>query len=371
MLTNLYGQSRTSRSQAELNAIIDLHERFATQRGGRRAQLGQTDLNSLLLANCNLAEADFSGASLVGASLAGSNLQRASLYCADLQKCDLRRAKLQNADMRGVSLKGANLAFAKLDNADMRAAMMMFMSPEGVSIVNRGDLVGGGADGTVDFSHCSLKRASFGNARLDGANFSGALLQGASFRGAKLKNATFKGAILTGVDLKDLPPESLEGSVTDVTPAALEKFEMLRSRLDAHQQWIVSGGKQGGYCVVDGEDIRTLQDLVVGRPLTGLSARGAIAIGLNFSGCQLQCARFDGADLRDANFTGADLRGASFADAKIVHAVFSQADLRSLVLSSGQVRATNFSDAVGTEDQFAGALLDGDATDLGLALRAA
>jgi uncharacterized protein YjbI with pentapeptide repeats len=270
-----------------------------------------------------------------------------------------------------VSLKGANLAFAKLDNADLRAAMMMFMSPEGISIVDRSDPNRGGGDGTVDFSNCSLKRASFGNAKLEGANFSGAMLQGASFRGAKLINVKFDGAILTGVDLKDLPPEVLQNCITDVTPAALEKFEMLRSRLDAHQQWIVSGGKQGSHCVLDGEDIRPMQNLVVGRPLTGLSARGAIAIGLNFSGCQLQGARFDGADLRDTDFSGADLRGASFADAKIAHAKFDKADLRSLVLGSGQVRGTRFSDALGTASQFASALIDGDANDLGLLAQAA
>ncbi|HUB84760.1 MAG TPA: pentapeptide repeat-containing protein [Rhizomicrobium sp.] len=371
MLKNLYGESRTARTQAELDAAVLLHERFATQRGGRRAQLGKSDLSGLRLANRNLAEADFSGASLVGASLFGAKLQRASLYCADLQRCDMRHADLTHADMRGVSLKGANLSFAKLDNADLRAAMMMYMGAEGIAIVDHGEAAG---DGTVDFSNCSLKRASFGNAKLDGANFSGAMLQGANFRGAKLKNVKFEGAILTGVDLKDIgaPPEAFAGCITDVTPAALAKFDMLRSRLDAHQEWIVSAGKQGSHCVLDGEDIRMLQKLVVGRPLTGLSARGAVAVGLNFAGSQLQGARFDGADLRDADFTGADLRGASFADAKIGHAKFDKADLRSLVLGSGQVRAVHFEGALGSESQFAGALLDdGDVSQLGLIQRAA
>lgn len=371
MLKNLYGESHTARTQMELDAVVALHERFATQRGGRRAQLGKTDLTGLRLANRNLAEADFAGASLESASLFGAKLQRASLYCTDLRNADLRHADLTHADMRGVSLKGANLSFAKLDNADLRAAMMMFMSADGVAIVDHGET---GGDGTVDFSNCSLKRASFGNAKLDGANFSGAMLQGASFRGAKLKNVKFEGAILTGVDLKELsvPPELLADCITDVSPASLAKFDMLRSRLDAHQEWIVSAGKQGSHCVLDGEDIRMLQKLVVGRPLTGLSARGAVGVGLNFAGSQLQGARFDGADLRDADFSGADLRGASFADAKIAHAKFDKADLRSLVLGSGQVRAVRFDSALGSESQFAGALLDDpDVTQLGLVTKAA
>ncbi|HSM95180.1 MAG TPA: pentapeptide repeat-containing protein, partial [Rhizomicrobium sp.] len=128
-----------------------------------------------------------------------------------------------------------------------------------------------------------------------------------------------------------------------------------------------SGGTQGNHCVLDGEDIRLLQKLVVGRPLTGLSARNTISIGLNFSGCQLQGARFDGADLRDANFTGADLRGASLRGARLTHACFDKADLRGLALTTGQLRVTDLTDAIGREDQFATALLDDKAATLALA----
>jgi uncharacterized protein YjbI with pentapeptide repeats len=97
-----------------------------------------------------------------------------------------------------------------------------------------------------------------------------------------------------------------------------------------------------------------------------LSAKNAIAIGLNFSGCQLQGARLDGADLRDADFTGADLRGASFRGANISHARFGKADMRSLPLINGQVRAVDFTDATGLEEQFATCQLDGDVSMLGL-----
>jgi uncharacterized protein YjbI with pentapeptide repeats len=300
------------------------------------------------------------------ANLSGSNFQNASFYCTDLQRADLRNTNLVFADMRGASLKGANLAYAKLDNADLRAAMMMFMSPEGIAIVDRN------ADGPqgVDFSNCSLKKASFGNAKLDGANFGGALLQGADFKGAKLNNASFKGAVLTGVNVKDLKlsPEDLAGCITDPTPETVKRFDEMRGKLDAHQQWIVSAGAQGTHCVLDGEDIRLLQRLVVGRPLTGLSAKNAIAIGLNFSGCQLQGAKLDGADLRDADFTGADLRGASFRGANISHARFGKADMRNLPLINGQVRSVDFTDAAGLEEQFATCQLDGAASALGLRL---
>jgi uncharacterized protein YjbI with pentapeptide repeats len=238
------------------------------------------------------------------------------------------------------------------------------MSPEGMAIVDRN------ADGPqgVDFSNCSLKKASFSNAKLDGANFTGALLQGADFRGSKLKNASFKGAVLTGVNLKDLniPPDDLKSCVTDPTQQTIKRFDEMRAKLDAHQQWIVSGGKEGMHCVLDGEDIRLLQKFVVGRPLTGLSAQNAVAIGLNFAGCQLQGAKFDGADLRDADFTGADLRGASFHGANISHARLGKADMRGLPLINGQMRATDFTGAIGREEQFATCQLGCEVSMLGL-----
>lgn len=364
MLKNLYGQQRVARTQAELNKLLDSHERFVASRGGARAKLGMADLSGLDLAKRMLKEIDFAGSSLVDASLFGSNFRNASFYCTDLQRADLRNTDLQYADLRGASLKGANLSGAKLDNADLRAAMMMFMSPEGISIIDR---AANGPQG-VDFSNCSLKKASFGNAKLDGANFNGALLQGADFKSARLSNASFKGAVLTGVNVKDLniSPEDLQTCVTDVTPQTVARFDELRGRLDAHQQWIVSGGTQGTHCILDGEDIRLLQKLVVGRPLTGLSAKNAIAISLNFAGCQLQGARLDGADLRDADFTGADLRGASFRGANISHACFDKADMRSLPLISGQTRGVDFTDAIGSEDQFATCQLDDPTAALGL-----
>jgi uncharacterized protein YjbI with pentapeptide repeats len=368
MLKNLHGEKRVQRTQAELNAVLAQHERFAAGRGGLRAQLGMSDLGGLNLANRTLCEADFAGAALPKASLFGSKLVHASLYCADLQMSDLRYADLQYADMRGASLRGANLSFARMDHADLRVAMMMFVSPVGISMVDRNERGGSKAHG-VDFSHCSMKNVSFGNAKLDGANFSGALLQGANFRGAKLKDICFEGAVMTGVNLQDLaalPAEALKGCVSDVTAEAKAKFESLRARLEAHQQWIVSGGKQGSHGVLDGEDIRPLQQFVVSRPLSAISARNVIAVGLNFAGCQLQAARFDGADLRDADFSGADLRGASFTGAKIAHARFDKANLKSLQLENGYARSVDFTDALGAREQLDKAILEGNASDLGL-----
>jgi uncharacterized protein YjbI with pentapeptide repeats len=333
------------------------------------------DLSGLNMANRILNEIDLSGANLVGASLHGSSLVRASLYCADLRNCDLRNANLQRADIRGASFKGASLAFAVLDNADLRAAAMMHVQPEGVSISRRSDWddEGGGARRNngphgVDFSNCSLKHVSFGNAKLDDVDFSGALLHGATFRGAQLKNVTMRGAVLTGVDLAELhlPPEVLAECVTDVSAGSAAKAAALLEQLESHQLWIGSNGKQGAAAVLDGEDLRPLQKHFAGRPLTGLSARNAIAIGLDFSGCQLQGAKFDGADLRDADFSRADLCGATFVAAKLGHAKFAKAHLGNLRLLSGEIVAPCLRDAEAVQRQFRETVLDDDLAVLGL-----
>jgi uncharacterized protein YjbI with pentapeptide repeats len=352
MIQDLYETKKVPLSQQDLNRILRAHELYVAHQGGMRAQLAHKILDGLVLANRNLEEADFSGASLVGASLYGSKLHRAILYCADLRECDLRAAKLTRADMRGASFKGAQLSYAVLDNADLRSGMMMHMGAEDVSFSRQGEA---GPQG-VDFSNCSMKGASFGGAKLDGANFTGALPQGAMFRGATLTNALFKDAVLTGILAGDLkvPPESLEGAVRDTTPEAAAKAGALKARLEAHQQWIATQGREGAPANLEGEDLRPLQNHLLGRRLSGLAARHAVAIGLDFSESQLQAAKFEGADLRGANFSKADLRGASFKDAKLAHANFTGADLRALPLANGTMLAADLGGV--TEEQLRGAI---------------
>ena len=190
-------------------------------------------------------------------------------------------------------------------------------------MINRQRSKGGAC---VDFSNCSMKGASFGNAKLDGVNFGGALLQGATFKGARLTNVSFKGAVLIGVNLAELavPAAALADCVKDPIPLPTEKLDELRKCLDAHSLWIDSDGAQGAPAVLDGEDLRPLAGLLRGRSLSGLSARNAIGIGIDFSSGHFQAAKFDGADLRDANFSNADLRGVSLRGATLAHAKFER-----------------------------------------------
>ena len=359
MLKNL--EQRKALTQQELNAALLAHERMLTyQRGAAKAELTRTKLDRLNLANRNLAEADFSFASLVGATMFGTNLERANLHCTDLRDADLSSARLMKADMRGASICGAKLAFAKLDGADLRAATVAYRGP------------GAAADSeenvTVDFSNASLKGVSFGNAKLDGVNFSGALLQGANFKNAQLSNVSFKGAVLTGANLAGhvIPPEMLEGCVMDATPEAVAKAEILKAKIEAHQLFISSGAAKGAPAALDGEDLRVVADMLLGRGLTGLSLRRVNAIGIDFSNSQLQGARFEGADLRECDFSGADLRGASFKGARLAHAKFEKTNLGSLNLPGGKTLAPDFTGAEASKDQFRYALLEGPLAALGL-----
>lgn len=354
-------------TQIELSGILAEHERYLSGRGGTRALLKGADLDGCVLANRKLDEVELIGASLVDANLHGSSLVRASLFCANLQGCNLRNTTLAHADIRGASFKGADLSFAVLDSADLRSATMMVVGPGGISVIDHVNK--GAAFGGVDFSNCSLRHASFGKARLEGANFNGALLLGTSFRGARLTDAKFTGAVLMGVNILELnlPRDAFVDCVFDVQPAARARAELLQTKVELHQQWVATDGKDGASAMLDGEDLRPLHDKFSGRSLIGLSARGAVGIAMDFSGCQLQGAKFDGADLRGADFTDADLSGASFHAAKLVHARFDRTRLGNLHLRSGEVLPPNFLGADASADQFKAAILDETLATLGLA----
>jgi uncharacterized protein YjbI with pentapeptide repeats len=354
MLQDPYGKKSAQLSQEELNKKLSAHERYLSHQGGMRAQLAHARLDGLNLANRNLEEIDLTGASLVGASLYGSNLHRVSLYCADLRDCDLRHAKLTRADLRGSSFRGAKLAYSNLDNADLRSGTMMYAG-ELSQIIDRS----AGANQGVDFSNCSMKGVSFGNAKLDGVNFTGALLHGARFKAAALTNAVFKGAVLIGVNLEELkvPPEALAGAVQDVTPEALAKAEELKALLASHERWIAGGVGEGRPAIMDEADLRPFKTWA-GRRLSGITMRRAVAIEMDFSGCQLQAAKLDGADLRGVNFTQADLRGASLRGAKLAHAIFKDTKRGSLKMSDGSLLAADLTDAEFAEEQLREAIRD-------------
>jgi uncharacterized protein YjbI with pentapeptide repeats len=333
-------------SQVELDQYIAAHERFvARQPQGRRLSMIYLQAQEMAFSGRDLRGADFTGSNLQRARLVRANLERANLFCVDLCGADLREADLRRADVRGVSLRNARLSGAALDEADMRdAALTRADVSAGFAQAGRSAALAGEGDKilfSVDFSHCSMRRAKLANAKLVGANFSGALLQGVDLKGAVLNGARFDGAVIDGALISGakLDPDALKNCVTAPTPQAVARARELRERLAAAERWISTGGREGAAAVLDEEDLRPLDKAMEGRPLTALSAKRACAIGVSFAGAQLQGARFDGADLRGADFMGADLRGASFRDANLRHARFDMADVRPLPMASGGARS--------------------------------
>ncbi|EIO5963847.1 pentapeptide repeat-containing protein [Listeria monocytogenes] len=99
-------------NQAELDVVIEKHEKWLRDGYGERANLSYADLR----------RADLSGANLRGANLSYANLSYANLSYADLRRADLSGANLRRANLRGANLRGANLRGANLSGANLRGA---------------------------------------------------------------------------------------------------------------------------------------------------------------------------------------------------------------------------------------------------------
>ncbi|HAA4768801.1 TPA_asm: hypothetical protein GET95_13405 [Listeria monocytogenes] len=82
-------------NQAELDVVIEKHEKWLRDGYGERANLSYADLRD--------------------ANLSGANLRCADLRCADLRCADLSGANLSYADLSGADLSGANLSYADLN----------------------------------------------------------------------------------------------------------------------------------------------------------------------------------------------------------------------------------------------------------------
>ncbi|EAC2295831.1 pentapeptide repeat-containing protein [Listeria monocytogenes] len=91
-------------NQAELDVVIEKHEKWLRDGYGERA---------------NLSYADLRRADLSGANLRGANLSYANLSYADLRRADLSGANLRPANLSGANLRGANLSYANLSYADL------------------------------------------------------------------------------------------------------------------------------------------------------------------------------------------------------------------------------------------------------------
>ncbi|HAA7104179.1 TPA_asm: hypothetical protein GHE37_07095 [Listeria monocytogenes] len=125
-------------NQAELDVVIEKHEKWLRDGYGERANLSYADLRRADLSYANLSyadlrradlrRADLSGANLRRADLSGANLRGANLSYANLSYADLRRADLSGANLRRANLRGANLSGANLRGANLSSADLTWIN---------------------------------------------------------------------------------------------------------------------------------------------------------------------------------------------------------------------------------------------------
>ncbi|EAC6153439.1 pentapeptide repeat-containing protein [Listeria monocytogenes] len=126
-------------NQAELDVVIEKHEKWLRDGHGERADLSYANLR-----RADLSYADLSGADLNGANLNGADLSYANLRRADLSYADLSGADLNGANLNGVNLNGADLSYANLNGADLSYANLRRanLSYANLNWINWRDVVG-------------------------------------------------------------------------------------------------------------------------------------------------------------------------------------------------------------------------------------
>ncbi|EGP7006103.1 pentapeptide repeat-containing protein [Listeria monocytogenes] len=116
-------------NQAELDVVIEKHEKWLRDGYGERANLRGANLSYADLSCANLSCANLRGANLRGANLSGANLS-----CANLSYADLSCANLRGANLRGANLSYADLSCANLSCANLRGANLSCANLRGANL---------------------------------------------------------------------------------------------------------------------------------------------------------------------------------------------------------------------------------------------
>src|SRR5579872_2788294 len=141
-------------------------------------------------------------------------------------------------------------------------------------------------------------------------------------------------------------PKTEEPKVPEnIQPPQGVKFssEKLKSLLDDHKKWILTGGKEGSKAYLYGADLSGAD--LSGANLSGANLSGAYLSGAYLSGADLSGAYLSGADLSKANLSGAYLYGANLSGAYLSGADLSKANLSGAYLSGADLSKANLSGA--------------------------
>ncbi|EAG6288820.1 pentapeptide repeat-containing protein [Listeria monocytogenes CFSAN003824] len=115
-------------NQAELDVVIEKHEKWLRDGYGERANLSYANLSYADLSYADLSYANLSYADLSYADLSYANLSYADLSYADLSYANLSYADLSYADLSCANLRVANLSYADLSYANLRGANLNWIN---------------------------------------------------------------------------------------------------------------------------------------------------------------------------------------------------------------------------------------------------
>lgn len=347
-LLSINWKKNTMLSQTLLKLISVKHMMFLLGKpGGQRANFTNHDLTGINVNGMNLASAIFRGAILHKAQFTGCDFTDVDAFCADFSDavfigCDLRRfdgrgAKFDQASLSACDLRSSDFRPGKSVNvADLTERKASF---QGASLndvyMSKAQL------GQADFSRSSLSGISFVESELNTASFVGAEIVGCNFNESRLMNCSFQKAQVLGTaflncDLRAVNFEdarmagvSFGGAKLDqaVLPASIDSGthpEELRQIVDAHMEWMASGGYSGARANLAGRDLQ----------------------GASFDGIDMSGVSFDGADLSGATFVKARLVLSSFHNARLDGAVFDSADCSGATFTATSLRGAKLRKAI-------------------------
>lgn len=165
----------------------------------------------------------------------------------------------------------------------------------------------------------------------------------------------------------------------------------LQRTLDAHNDWVNSGGVEGKRATLDGYGLHSINlaglnlssaslrncdlneanlsgTILNGANMVGTHIRNARCVGADFTNAKLSNADFNNSDLNEANFHGANLNqakfhtaslGGSIFDNAVIHfAEFNKADLRGAIFRNVSFKNATFNNADLREVDLYGTKLD-------------
>ncbi|CAK0768386.1 secreted effector protein PipB2 [Azospirillaceae bacterium] len=303
----------------DIKGEINLHQRWAQQRGGRRAELQFRDLSGISLRGINLNSAHMKGVSLVSSDLTNANLSHADLVGADMEGANLTEADLSGCDLRGANLHGALMTGANLQGADLRAVRLDI-----TKFVGR-------AGGAADLSEAQLNKAIMVKAKLAGCDFSGAdlfeadltdanmagaVLIGANIEGAQMQGTVFDKAVVDAVTISSCDSANLPLMSLAVEPNYVEiTVGGFVAMVEKHEDWLQSSGKEGTRLDLD----------MVKIPAVDLVKR-------DLAGAQLRRCRIEGGSWTEIDLTMGDFAYSNMSGLKLMKSNLSGANLRRVVL---------------------------------------